>query len=74
MGSFVCIINLLVALIFNVLMRLSCQGKGTEGLRRVYEVTFFKTRNYHREKPYLCLVTRSYSDKVVLRRIQYFMT
>ena len=29
-GSLVCIINMLIALIGNVLMKLSCQGKGTE--------------------------------------------
>ena len=29
-GSLVCIINLLIALVANVLMRLGCQGKGTE--------------------------------------------
>ena len=29
-GSLVCIINLLIAPVANVLMRLGCQGKGTE--------------------------------------------
>ena len=29
-GSPLCIINLLIAPVGNVLMRLSCQGKGTE--------------------------------------------
>ena len=29
-GSLVCIINLLIAPFGNVLMRLGCQGKGTE--------------------------------------------
>ena len=33
-GSLVCIINLLIAPVANVLMRLSCQGKGTEDFRR----------------------------------------
>ena len=35
---------------------------------------FPKPRNYHCTKPYLCLVTNSYSDKLILRRIQYFIT
>ena len=29
---------------------------------------FFKPGNDHREKSFLCLVTHSYSDKLVLRR------
>ena len=29
-GSLVCITNLLIAPVRNVLMRMSCQGKGTE--------------------------------------------
>lgn len=33
-GSLVCIINLLIAPVTNVLMRLSCQGKGTEDVSR----------------------------------------
>ena len=30
MGSLVCIINFLIALVADVSMRLGCQGKGTE--------------------------------------------
>ena len=33
-GSLVCIINLLVAPVANVLLKLSCQGKGTEDFSR----------------------------------------
>ena len=33
-GSLVFIVNLLIALFGNVLMRLGCQGKGTEDFRR----------------------------------------
>ena len=33
-GSLVYIINLLIAPVGNVLIRLGCQGKGTEDLRR----------------------------------------
>ena len=33
-GSLVCIVNLLVAPVANVLMRLGCQGKGTEDFSR----------------------------------------
>ena len=34
---------------------------------------FFQTWKLSSWKPYLCLVTHSYSDKLVLRRIQYFI-
>ena len=33
-GSLVCIVNLLIAPVVNVLMNLGCQGKGTEDFRR----------------------------------------
>ena len=33
-GSLVCIINLLIAPVANVLLKLSCQGKGTEDFSR----------------------------------------
>ena len=33
-GSLVCIINLLIAPVANVLTRLACQGKGTEDFSR----------------------------------------
>ena len=33
-GSLVCIVNLLIAPVANVLMRLGCQGEGTEDFRR----------------------------------------
>ena len=71
-SSLVCIINLPIAPVANVLMRLGCRGKGTEVLAG--KLTFLKLGNYHRVKPYLCLVTHSYSDKLVLRRKQYFIT
>ena len=35
-GSLVCIINLLIAPVGNVLMRLGCQGKGTEDFSRLW--------------------------------------
>ena len=68
-GSLICIINLLIAPVANFLMRLGYQDKGIEDF---YRQTFFKPGNYHREKPNLCLVTYSYSDKLVLR-IQCFI-
>ena len=66
-GFLFCIINLLIALVGNVLIRLGCQGKGTKIILMGND--FFQTC-----KPYLCLVTHSYSDKLVLIRIQYFIT
>ena len=33
-GSLVCIINLLITPVANVLMRLGCQGEGTEDFNR----------------------------------------
>ena len=33
-GSLVCIVNLLITRVANVLMRLGCQGKGTEDFSR----------------------------------------
>ena len=33
-ASLVCIVNLLIAPVANVLMRLGCRGKGTEDLSR----------------------------------------
>ena len=33
-GSLVCIINLLISPVANVLLKLSCQGKGTEDFSR----------------------------------------
>ena len=67
-GSLICIINLPIAPVGNTLMRLGSQGKGAE------EGIFFKTWKLSSWKPYLFLVTRSYSDELVLRRIQYFIT
>ena len=55
----------------NVLMRFACQDKGTEDLNRQW---LFQTLKPSSWKPYLCLVTHSYSDKLVLRRIQCFIT
>ena len=70
-GFLICVINLLIAPVSNVLMRLGCQVQGTKDFSRQSDF-FFKTGNYHLTKPYLCLVTHSYPDKLVLRRIQYF--
>ena len=33
-GSLVCFVNLLIARVANILMRLGCQGKGTEDFSR----------------------------------------
>ena len=71
-GFIVCIINLLIALVGNVLIRLGCQGKGTKIILMGND--FFQTCKLSSQKPYLCLVTHSYSDKLVLIRIQYFIT
>ena len=76
----VCDINLLIAPVANVLAKLGGQDKETEDFSRPADlgeifkgkVTFFQPGNYHCEKPYLCLVTYSYSDKQVLRRIPKF--
>ena len=46
MGSLVCIINLPITPVGNVLMRLGSEGKGTEDFNR-YIMTFFKPGNYH---------------------------
>ena len=46
-GSLVCIIDLLIAPVGIVLMRLGCQGKGTEDLKR--QGLFFKPENYHHD-------------------------
>ena len=70
-GSLVCIVNLPITPVSNVLMGLGRQGNGTEDFSRQW---LFQPGNYHHEKPYLWLVTHSYSDKLVLRRIQYFVT
>ena len=43
-GSLVCINNLLITPVGNVLMRLGCQGKGTEDFSRQW--LFFKPGNY----------------------------
>ena len=43
-------------------------------LRTLIGSDFFQTWKLSSWKPYLCLVTHSYSDKLVLRRIQYFIT
>ena len=47
-GSLVWIINLPIAPVANVLMRLDCQGKGTEHFSRQW--LFFKPGQYHHEK------------------------
>ena len=45
-GPLVCIINLLITSVGNILMRLGCQGKG---LRILVGRDFFKPKNYHPE-------------------------
>ena len=64
----VCINNLLITPVGNVLTRL---GKEKELSKLLSLVKFSKLLLW---KPYLCWVTHSYSDKLVLRRIQYFIT
>ena len=71
-GSLICIINLPIAPVGNTLMRLGSQGKGAEDFNKQW--IFFKTWKLSSWKPYLFLVARSYSDELVLRRIQYFIT
>ena len=71
-GFIVCIINLLITPVGNVLIRLGCQGKETKIILMGND--FFQTCKLSSQKPYLCLVTHSYSDKLVLIRIQYFIT
>ena len=71
-GFIVCIINLLITPVGNVLIRLGCQGKGTKII--LMSNDFFQTCKLSTQKPYLWLVTHSYSDKLVLIRIQYFIT
>ena len=46
-GPLVCINNLLITPVGNVLMRLGCQGKGTEDFSRQW--LFLKPGNYHHE-------------------------
>ena len=46
-GFLVCFINLLIAHVSNVLIRLGCQGKGTEDFSR--QQLFFQPGNYRRE-------------------------
>ena len=70
-GSLDCIINLLLASVGNVLMRSGYQGNGTEDFSNKW---LFQTWKLSSWKPHLFLVTHSYSDEVVLRRIQYFIT
>ena len=71
-GFNVCIINVLITPVGNVLIRLGCQGKGTKII--LMSNDFFQTCKLSSQKPYLWLVTHSYSDKLVLIRIQYFIT
>ena len=74
-GSFVCVINFLNVPVANVLRRFGNQGKVTEDFSRPFiwgkyskgKWLFFKPETFHPEKSYLCLVTHSYSDKLVLR-------
>ena len=68
-GSLVGIINLLITPVGNVFTKLGCRGKGTENFSRS---DFFQPGKLSSWKPYLCLVTHSYSDKLVLRRIKHF--
>ena len=46
--SLVCIINLLIAPVSNVLMRLGCQNKGAEDSN--WQSDFFKPGNYHHDR------------------------
>ena len=72
-GPLVCINNLLITPVGNVLMRLGCQG--IKGLRIFVGSDFFSNLEIIWSwKPYLCPVTHSYSDILVLRKIQYFIT
>ena len=52
-----CIINLLMAPVANVLMRLGYQGKGTKNFSKQRD--FFKLGNYHCEKAYMLYVKTS---------------
>ena len=53
-----------IASVAKFLMRLGCQGKQTEDSSRQW---LFQTLKILSWKPYLCLVTHSYPDKLVLR-------
>ena len=68
-GSLVCIVNLLFAQMF----WWGWAVKAKE-LRILVGSDFFQTWKLSSWKPYLCLVTHSYSDKLVLGRIQSFIT
>ena len=46
--SLVCIINLLITPVSNVLMRLGCQNKGAENSN--WQSDFFKPGNYHHDQ------------------------
>ena len=70
-GSLVCIINFLIAPVSNVLMRLGCRGKGTEDFRRQ---RLFSNLEIIIMKAILIPGNHSYSDELLLRRIQYFTT
>ena len=72
-GFLVCFINLLIAHFGNVLIRLGCQGKGTEDFSRQ---RLFSSLETIVVKAILVpdRITHSHSDKLVLRRIQYFNT
>ena len=52
-----CIINLLMAPVANVLMRLGYQCKGTKNFSKQRD--FFKLGNYHCEKAYMLYVKTS---------------
>ena len=77
-GSVVRVIHLLIAPVAKVWMKLGCQR--SEDFRRPADLgnihkgrNLSMPRNYHCTEPYLCLVTHSYSDEVVLGRIQYLL-
>ena len=70
-GPLVCINNLLITPVGNVLMRLGCQGKGTEDFSRQW---LFSTWKAIIMKATLVLVTHYYSDKLALKRIQHFIS
>ena len=71
-GSLVCIVNLLIALVANVLMRLGCQGKGTKDFSR--QCLFSNLETIIVKAILVTGKPHSYSDKLVLRKIQYFIT
>ena len=69
-GSLVCIVNLLMLLLLMFWWGLAIKVKEQ---RILVGSDFFQTWKLSSWKPYFCLITHSYSDKLVLRKIQYFI-